>query len=295
MCRRGKTRRRRLLRRRRPRPGRRRLSPNMHGLGMAAAAPGQLLVTVRAHQCLQRPDHPLRRPCVSVVCCLPAVRLGRRLPWACPPPGVGGVSALAARPFRGFRITHTLTRFLVCAPPQILTAGPPHRERCGGDASPREHFLSSPRLLRRLLFLRRCFVVDDGSRVSLLREKSVMTPSAGGSRCPPSTRQPSPCCLSAATARIPCSAAHTTGKAGGPEKQNGGGGWIPARASPGCPQKPSSPTKAACGRQGHTTTGVCFSNSHLALPHARGARAEGLGSRATGLDGVAQGNEMRPS
>ena len=110
MCRRGKTRRRRLLRRRRPRPGRRRLSPNMHGLGMAAAAPGQLLVTVRAHQCLQRPDHPLRRPCVSVVCCLPAVRLGRRLPWACPPPGVGGVSALAARPFRGFRITHTLTR-----------------------------------------------------------------------------------------------------------------------------------------------------------------------------------------
>jgi len=73
------------------------------------------------------------------------VRLGRRLTWACPPPGVGGVSALAARPFRGFRITHTLTRFLVCAPPQILTAGPPHRERCGGDASPREHFLSSPR------------------------------------------------------------------------------------------------------------------------------------------------------
>lgn len=110
-----------------------------------------------------------------------------------------------------------------------------------------------------------------------------MTPSAGGSRCPPARASPAH-----AASRPLLHASHAArrtqqARQGGQRSKTEAAGGPPRGHRRGCPQKQSSPTKAACGRQGHTTTGVCFSNSHLALPHARGARAEGLGSRATGL------------
>ena len=103
---------------------------------------------------------------VGRVCLLPACRASRSSPaLGVPAAGRGGRFRVGCSFVSWFCTSHTLTltRFLVCAPPQILTAWPPHRERCGGDASPREHFLSSPRAaFVAFFFLRRCFVVDDG-------------------------------------------------------------------------------------------------------------------------------------